>query len=294
MADNSHTTGFVHDFDPSSDYNFRMLSFQTDVMNRTAEMNSGVMCSSSGNNNAVGSFPSGSPDIFGNSSATFNAGTSFGSSHREWVRGLKHDIRLAVDWTYEEQNMLNEGLIRYAGEGRIMKYIKIAALLPNKNARDVALRIRWLVKHEIAKRHKLEEHCAGKRIRERKEKMMHSHLGRNVHIVPPNVNSFSPTTPLSDSKKMVSIEVASWDGLTQQLMDETNQILGRIATNLDLMKLNDNIDLFCHTRNNILSILSSMTSMPGIMRQMPRLPISVNDELLCSIFPPSSQTYMCD
>ncbi|PKU72504.1 hypothetical protein MA16_Dca014547 [Dendrobium catenatum] len=33
----------------------------------------------------------------------------------------------------------------------------------------------------------------------------------------------------------------------------------------------------------------SMASMPGIMRQMPRLPISVNDELLCSIFPPSNQ-----
>ncbi|KAL0927721.1 hypothetical protein M5K25_001923 [Dendrobium thyrsiflorum] len=292
MAGNSHT-GFVNDFDPSSDYNFRMLSFQTDVMNSTAEMNSGVMCSSSGNNNAVGSFPSGSPDIFGNSSATFNAGTSFGSGHQEWVRGIKHDIRLAVDWTYEEQNMLNEGLIRYAGEGHIMKYIKIAALLPNKSARDVALRIRWLVKHEIAKRNKLEEHCAGKRIRERKEKMMHSHLSRNVHPVPPNVNSFSPMTRLADSKKMISIEVTSWDGSMQQLMVETNQILGRIATNLDLMKLNENIDLFCHTRNNILSILSSMTSMPGIMRQMPRLPISVNDELLCSIFPPSNQTYMC-
>ncbi|KAI0529228.1 hypothetical protein KFK09_001775 [Dendrobium nobile] len=293
MAGNSHS-GFVHDFDPSSDNNFRMVSFQTDVMNPTEEMNSGVMCSSSGNNNAVGSFPSGSPDIFGNSSATFNAGTSFGSGQREWVHGLKHDIRLAVDWTYEEQNMLNEGLIRFAGDGHIMKYIKIAALLPNKSARDVALRIRWLVKHEIAKRHKLEEHCAGKRIRERKEKMMHSHLSRNVHIAPPNVNSFSPMACLADSNKMVSIEaVTSWDSLTQQLMDETNQILGRIANNLDLMKLNDNIDLFCHTRNNILSILSSMASMPGIMRQMPRLPISVNDELLCSIFPPSNQTYMC-
>ncbi|PKU86346.1 hypothetical protein MA16_Dca002177 [Dendrobium catenatum] len=112
MASNSHS-GFVHDFDPSSDNNFRMLSFQTDVMNPTEEMNSGVMCSSSGNNNAVGSFPSGSPDIFGNSSAAFNAGTSFGSGQREWVHGLKHDIRLAVDWTYEEQNMLNEGLISW-------------------------------------------------------------------------------------------------------------------------------------------------------------------------------------
>lgn len=107
-------TGFAHDFIPSSDYNFHMLSFQTDVMTSTTEMNSGVMCCSSGNINATGNFPYGSPDNFGSPSATFNAGTSFSNGHREWVRGLKHDGRLAVDWTYEEQSILNEGLIRCA------------------------------------------------------------------------------------------------------------------------------------------------------------------------------------
>ncbi|XP_020581852.1 uncharacterized protein LOC110025616 [Phalaenopsis equestris] len=287
--------GFANDFDPSPDYNFRVLSLQTDVMNSTAEMNSGVMCSSSGNIIALENFPSVSPEIFGNSPATFNTGTSFGSSCRQRVRGLKHDGRLAVDWTYEEQNILNEGLIRCAGEGHIMKYVKIAALLPNKSARDVALRIRWLVKHEIAKRHKLEEHFTGKRIRERKEKMMHSYLSRNVHIVPPNNTLFSPMMLHADSKKKNSSEVTPWESSTEQLMDETNQTLCRIATNLDLLKLQDNINLFCHARNCILSILNCKSSMPGIMRQMPPLPISLNEELLYSILLNTSQvqTYMC-
>jgi len=33
---------------------------------------------------------------------------------------------------------------RYAEEPSIMRYIKIAALLPDKTVRDVALRCRWL------------------------------------------------------------------------------------------------------------------------------------------------------
>lgn len=33
---------------------------------------------------------------------------------------------------------------RYADEPSIMKYIKIAATLPDKTVRDVALRCRWM------------------------------------------------------------------------------------------------------------------------------------------------------
>lgn len=281
-------TGFIHDFDQSTDYNFHMLSFQTDVLNSTTDISAGVVCSSSKNQNAVGSFPYETPDIY--SSTMINVGTSFGSSHRECLRSLKHDRGLAVDWTYEEQNMLNEGLIRYAGEGHIMKYIKIAALFPHKSARDVALRIRWLVKHGIAKRYKLEEHCAGKRIKERKEKMAQSYFSRNVNIIPPSNISCSPTMHHASIMEKIPFEVSTLDVSTQQLMDETNQILGRIAINLDLLKLQENFDLFSHTRNNIFSSLSCMSSMPGIMSKMPPLPISVNDELFCSIFPRTSQT----
>ncbi|KAG0502160.1 hypothetical protein HPP92_002232 [Vanilla planifolia] len=297
MASDSNT-GSGHGFDPSSHFNYRMLSFQNDVVNSATECASSVMCSSSGNPHTIGSFSSGSPDVFGNSSAAFGGGGSFGSGQREWVRGLKHNSGLAVDWTYEEQNLLSEGLIRcafgyplcrYASEGHIMKYIKIAALFPNKSVRDVALRIRWLVKHELAKCHKLEEHYVGRRIRERKEKMIRSFSSRNVHGVPPNNTSFPPLVQHSGSGIGFPCKVSTLDGSKQQLMDENDQLLLRIAANLELFKLQDNIDLFCHTRNNILSILKSMSSMPGIMSQMPPLPISVNDELLYSIFPRTAQ-----
>lgn len=42
---------------------------------------------------------------------------------------------------------------RYAEEPSIMRYIKIAALLPDKTVRDVALRCRWLTVSTFSKLH---------------------------------------------------------------------------------------------------------------------------------------------
>ncbi|XP_076950554.1 uncharacterized protein LOC143623567 [Bidens hawaiensis] len=61
------------------------------------------------------------------------------------VPGLKHDASLAVEWSGEEQCKLEEGFSIYADEPNIMKYIKIAATLPDKTVRDVALRCRWMM-----------------------------------------------------------------------------------------------------------------------------------------------------
>ncbi|XP_076890522.1 uncharacterized protein LOC143541635 [Bidens hawaiensis] len=67
------------------------------------------------------------------------------------VPGLKHDASLAVGWSDEEQCKLEEGISIYADEPNIMKYIKIAATLPDKTVRDVALRCRWMMIYGRAK-----------------------------------------------------------------------------------------------------------------------------------------------
>ena len=51
-----------------------------------------------------------------------------------------------VSWSLEEQNTLEDGLLTYA-EGAydsLWRYVKIAANLPAKGVRDVALRVRWM------------------------------------------------------------------------------------------------------------------------------------------------------
>ncbi|KAL6567917.1 hypothetical protein OROGR_001585 [Orobanche gracilis] len=54
--------------------------------------------------------------------------------------------------------------------------------------------------------------------------------------------------------------------------------------------LQENVDLFSRTRNNITTILNDMRNMPGIMSRMPPLPVLLNEDLASSIFPHSSQS----
>ncbi|CAA2979580.1 histone H2A deubiquitinase (DUF3755) [Olea europaea subsp. europaea] len=54
------------------------------------------------------------------------------------------------------------------------------------------------------------------------------------------------------------------------------------------MQINENINLFCQARNNILAILSDLNDMPELMKQMPPLPVKLNEDLANSILPRSS------
>ncbi|KAK8488916.1 hypothetical protein V6N12_055652, partial [Hibiscus sabdariffa] len=52
----------------------------------------------------------------------------------------------------------------------------------------------------------------------------------------------------------------------------------------------DNIDLFCHVRNNITAMLNNMRDTPGLMSHMPPLPVSANEDLAKSILPGATNT----
>lgn len=81
---------------------------------------------------------------------------SKGTEGGERTHGLQlllHDTGLDLEWSPSEQSILNENLVKFANESSSMsKYVKIAALLPDKTVRDVALRCHWLSKNEDAKR----------------------------------------------------------------------------------------------------------------------------------------------
>ncbi|KAF3617798.1 F21O3.28 protein isoform 3 [Capsicum annuum] len=57
---------------------------------------------------------------------------------------LRHNPGLSVDWTPDEQSLLEELLAKYATESNISRYAKIAMQLKDKTVRDVALRCRWM------------------------------------------------------------------------------------------------------------------------------------------------------
>ncbi|KAL2332240.1 hypothetical protein Fmac_019821 [Flemingia macrophylla] len=72
-------------------------------------------------------------------------------------------------------------------------------------------------------------------------------------------------------------------GSTGELLEQNAQVFNQISTNLSAFQVQENINLFCQTRDNILKIMNELNDSPEMMKQMPPLPVKVNDELANSI-----------
>ncbi|KAB5537961.1 hypothetical protein DKX38_015494 [Salix brachista] len=219
------------------------------------------------------------------------AGNSSASSSLllDSVPGLKHDAGLAVEWSVEEQYKLEEGLHKYADEPTILRYIKIAAMLRDKTVRDVALRCSY-ENFLQRKRRKAEDYNMGKLINNRKDKLVESSSKMNMAaVLPQNMTTYPQMMHHMDQSDPLPFEgwVSGISGMAR-LLDQNAQAFSQISANLSIFKLQDNIDLLCHARNNITSILNDMREMPGLS-QMPPLPVSINEDLANSILPSTVQ-----
>ncbi|EEF43739.1 uncharacterized protein LOC8275351 [Ricinus communis] len=244
-------------------------------MNNTATTSSSVMLPGGANSTTLP--PPGIPHV--NSCAS--------SLLLDSAPGLKHDTGLAVEWSVDEQIILEEGLSKFADEPSIMRYIKIAATLRDKTVRDVALRCRWMTR----KRRKADEYNLGKKVNNRKDKLVESSSKMNVpSALPQNMALYPLMMHHPDQGEPLSFEGIS--GTSRHLLEQNVQAFSKITANLSTFKLQDNIDLFCRTRTNITAILNDMRGMPGIMSQMPPLPVSINEDLANSILPSTTQSMM--
>ncbi|PIA64137.1 hypothetical protein AQUCO_00201435v1 [Aquilegia coerulea] len=175
---------------------------------------------------------------------------------------------------------------RYANEPNVMRYVKIAASLRDKAVRDVALRCRWMT-NESGKRRK-QEHYSGRKMKDKRETLLESSLKANTTPVQPhNMATYSLMMHHMDPNNTLSSEAVS--NTTRHLLDENVKVFGQITSNFSTYKIQDNIDLLCRTRKNIADILKEMREVPGIMSQMPPLPVSINEELADAFLPSTYQ-----
>ncbi|GJN14032.1 hypothetical protein PR202_gb00807 [Eleusine coracana subsp. coracana] len=196
------------------------------------------------------------------------------------VAALRHDPGLAVRWSPEEQALLDNGLAKYAADTAVVRYAKIAMTLPDKTVRDVALRCRWMARKESNKKKKEE---LSKKTKEKKEKASDSSSKGPAHLVArPNAPPYTlPVLPMDDD----DVSYKAIGGPTGQLLEHNAQILNQIYTNISNMQVQDNLSLLCQTRDNILSVLKEISDVPEIMRQMPPLPVKLNEDLANSMLP---------
>jgi hypothetical protein len=99
--------------------------------------------------------------------------------------------------------------------------------------------------------------------------------------VPPPMYT-PPSTPVDNDDGISNDAIG---GPTGHLFEHNSQIIGQIRANLAACKLQENTELLVQFKDNIFAILNGMTNMPGIMSQMPPLPVKLNLELADSILP---------
>ncbi|KAI3694105.1 hypothetical protein L1987_77065 [Smallanthus sonchifolius] len=264
-------SGFHHDQTLSYVPNRHALSFQSSAIDSTSEMIMMEDYYRMNNNSTSGMMFSGNSGIVNSSSGYAQIGNSCASVRSESVHGLKHDAGLAVEWSVEEQNKLEEGISKYADEPSIMKCIKIAATLREKTVRDVALRCRWMT----SKRRKHDELLKlGRKLRDKKDKLVEFSSKPNISSNSTlNVAPFSVT--MNNRFQNGGIPLEALSVFMRRLLEQNNHVLGQISANISALKLQDNVNLFGHAKNNITAILKDMRYIPG-----PPLPVSLNTDLV--------------
>nr|VDD47082.1 unnamed protein product [Brassica oleracea] len=206
------------------------------------------------------------------------------------ISALRHNPGISVDWTHEEQSLLEDLLAKYASEPTIVRYAKIAMKMKDKTVRDVALRCRWMTKKENGKRRK-EDHSSRKS-KDKKEKTTDTSAKASSHLnVHPNGPSYAPPVMPLDTDDGISYKAIG--GVSGDLLEQNAQMFNQVSSNfsafqvkiLSSLQIHDNVNILCKARDNILAILNDLNDMPEVMKQMPALPVKLNEELANSILP---------
>ncbi|GJT57114.1 homeodomain-like protein [Tanacetum coccineum] len=158
-------------------------------------------------------------------------------------RALKHKIELSVNWSREEQSLLEELLARYASDTAILRYSKIALQLQDKTIRDVALRSRWMLNKEIKKkeiRKQIKDKSnSSRRHKEIKEKPVNQEADPSFHAES-NDNGLPDAQPSTsmDNDDVISIAIG---GVTGQLLDHINRAMDQVYANFSTFRENSDL-----------------------------------------------------
>ncbi|CAI9762891.1 unnamed protein product [Fraxinus pennsylvanica] len=217
-----------------------------------------------------------------NGSQQSQGSTSYNGNSVHGLEGaiptFQHQQTISMDWTPEDQAILEEGLAKYAAESNIIRYAKIAVQLKNKTVRDVALRCRWMTKKEISKRRK-EDFNATRKNKDKKDKFVDplakpSRLGEQPSLL--------HASGMINNNNGDSVFYNGIESVTRLLLQENTWTFEQISANFNTHQLHENIGLLRQARDNIFKILNNLNDMTPTMKMMPPLP-KLNEELANSI-----------
>lgn len=189
-----------------------------------------------------------------------------------------------AEWTAHEQAALDQAAVKFPAERHqpFERYVRIAATLPRKGVRDVALRLRWLTQ---ARKRKVSEDGPNKRLRRDRCQSIFATQQKAPNAMGQWPQQQLPMPQLDDHGAST---VGAVGGLVAQLLEQNLHILYQYKQNMHQFKVQENTELLVRFRDNILAVLNQMNSMDGVMSQMPQLPVRMNVELANNFLPAAS------
>ncbi|KAM1249146.1 hypothetical protein ACFX2G_032540 [Malus domestica] len=103
----------------------------------------------------------------------------------------------------------------------------------------------------------------------------------------PNVAPYAPPMITMDNDDGIPYKAIG--GIAGELLEQNAQALNQISANLAAFQIQENVNLFCQTRDNILKIMNDLNDMTDVMKQMPPLPVKMNEELASHVGIPPHQ-----
>lgn len=193
------------------------------------------------------------------------------------------------DWTTEELAILESALAKYPADKypAVERYIHVAASLPSKTARDVALRVK-ACNLDGDKGRKGAGDDGGKRkgggagLPPRPSQQAGGRPGGGVGGAGAGAGGAGGGASGEDASSHGSgVPVA----LTQ-LMESNYSILAQFKANMAAFKVMENTELLMRYRDNLVAIQQQLSTIGGIMGQMPPLPVQPNFDLANKFLPP--------
>ncbi|KAH7670881.1 SANT/Myb domain-containing protein [Dioscorea alata] len=190
------------------------------------------------------------------SMGTVYNGVAIAGSSEGGQQGLQQLPQQVTVWTPDEHRIFTEGLQKYCTDPIVEKYAKIAAALPGKTIRDVALRLKWLMARK-ERRKRIRDGCHNSVINNNKKERI---------IYPSNSHALQmPHMPSDDN-----------GDIRRSLFDLNKDIFKKVSEN---SQASENIELLYHALNNLIEVLR-INVISDKENKMPPLPVNLNAQLV--------------
>lgn len=196
----------------------------------------------------------------------------------------------ASDWTPEELVILENSLARYPGDKfpAVERYVQVAAGLPNKTARDVALRVKAQQQEDKRRKGAASDDDAAKR--KGAAPPPPPRMAQAAASSRPATGTGAAGGAAPSGANDAGNDAASIPTALTQLMEHNYHILSQFKSNMAQFKVVENTDLLTRYRDNLVAMQQQLSSIGGIMAQMPPLPVQPNLDLAGKFLPPKGAT----